>query len=114
MFLHHEHDGSGIYIGQIGPQLRQHKSQRSGPATEHLKQRPHLLAWTNVDSRVIRLLNTQTVSYGFRYTTAVAVCLPGHIIAIVFSENICLYTELKLQKSHKVESGHKLFIQMKG
>lgn len=59
-------------------------------------------------------LNTQTVSYGSGYTTSVVVFLPRKIMAIVCSENISLFTQLKLQKAHKVEMGHKLFILMKG
>lgn len=59
-------------------------------------------------------LNTEIVSYGCRYTTTVAAFLPRNIMAIVFSENICLFTELKLQKAHKVKRGHTLFILMKG
>ena len=40
--------------------------------------------------------------------------LPRNIMAIVFFENIGLFTELKLQKADKVERGHRLFILMKG
>lgn len=57
-------------------------------------------------------LNTETVSYGCGYTTTVF--LARNIMAIVLSENICLFTQLKLQKPHKVERGHELFIPMKG
>lgn len=59
-------------------------------------------------------LNTETVSYGSGYTNTVAMFLRRNIMAIVLSENICLFTQLKQQKAHKVERGHKLFILMKG
>lgn len=59
-------------------------------------------------------LNTETVSYGSGCTTTVAVFLPRNIMAIVRSEYICLFTQLKQQKAHRVERGHTLFILMKG
>lgn len=59
-------------------------------------------------------LNTETVSYGSGYATTVALFLPRNIMAIVLSETICLFTQLKLQKAHKVERGHEPFIPMKG
>lgn len=65
-------------------------------------------------------LNTETVSYGSGYAAAVAVgflCsffLHRNIMAIVLSGTICLFTQPKLQKAHKVERGHEPFIPMKG
>lgn len=38
-------------------------------------------------------------------STTVEEFLPRNIMAIVLSENICLFPQLKLQKAHKVERG---------
>lgn len=70
-------------------------------------------------------LNTETVSYGSGWSAqecgsgVFCVCVLGNIMAIVLSENICpffffFFAPLKLQKAHKVESGHKAFMVIKG
>lgn len=53
-------------------------------------------------------LDSETVSYGCKYMAdyhSRRVFLPRNIMAIVLSENICLFPQLKLQKAHKVERG---------
>lgn len=70
--------------------------------------------WSKERKLINAVPNTETVSYGSGYAAAVAVFLPGNIMAIVFCENICLFTQLKQQKAHRMKRGHSLFIPMKG
>lgn len=59
-------------------------------------------------------LHTERVSYCSGFTTTDALFLPRNIMAIVLSENIWLFAQLKQQKAHKVERGNKPFILIKG